>query len=76
MRAATRWLAPAGGGANGEGKRDRGEPRPEPACPFCRARDAEVISLFGTQAMVLQYRCRACRSLFEANKYPDGDLAT
>jgi hypothetical protein len=28
-----------------------------------------VISLFGTQAMVLQYRCLGCRTVFEANKY-------
>jgi hypothetical protein len=30
-----------------------------------------VISLFGTQAMLLQYRCRSCGSYFEANKYTD-----
>ncbi len=29
----------------------------------------EVISLFGTQAMTLQYRCRVCGTLFEAVKY-------
>jgi hypothetical protein len=28
-----------------------------------------VISLFGTQAMTLQYRCRKCATLFEAIKY-------
>jgi len=28
-----------------------------------------VISLFGTQAMTLQYRCRKCGTLFEALKY-------
>ena len=39
------------------------------ACPHCKARDAEVISLFGTQAMTLQYRCRACGTVFEALKY-------
>jgi len=43
--------------------------REEPRCPHCRARDAEVISLFGTQAMTLQYRCRKCGTLFEAVKY-------
>ena len=47
------------------------EARPVPRCPFCGRRDAEVISLFGTQAMLMQYRCRACGSYFEANKYPD-----
>jgi len=30
-----------------------------------------VISLFGTQAMTLQYRCRKCRTVFEAIKYSD-----
>jgi len=28
-----------------------------------------VISLFGTQAMTLQYRCRKCGTYFEAIKY-------
>jgi DNA-directed RNA polymerase subunit RPC12/RpoP len=28
-----------------------------------------VISLFGTQAMTLQYKCRACGTLYEAIKY-------
>jgi len=28
-----------------------------------------VISLFGTQAMTLQYRCRSCGTYFEAIKY-------
>jgi len=28
-----------------------------------------VISLFGTQAMTLQYRCRKCGTVFEALKY-------
>jgi len=28
-----------------------------------------VISLFGTQAMTLQYRCRSCSTYFEAIKY-------
>ena len=44
-------------------------PRREPRCPRCGARDAEVLSLFGTQAMTLQYRCRACGEIFEAIKY-------
>ena len=42
---------------------------PDPHCPHCSARDAEVISLFGTQAMTLQYRCRRCGTVFEAIKY-------
>ncbi|TMD75166.1 MAG: hypothetical protein E6H95_08045 [Chloroflexi bacterium] len=47
----------------------RNKPRPDPRCPHCTARDAEVISLFGTQAMTLQYRCRKCGTVFEAIKY-------
>jgi ring-1,2-phenylacetyl-CoA epoxidase subunit PaaD len=46
-----------------------GKPRSEPRCPHCGAHDAEVISLFGTQAMTLQYRCRKCGTVFEAIKY-------
>ena len=45
------------------------KPRGAPKCPFCGGHDAEVISLFGTQAMTLQYRCRGCGSLYEAIKY-------
>ena len=45
------------------------KPRSAPRCPFCGSHDAEVISLFGTQAMTLQYRCRGCASLYEAIKY-------
>lgn len=45
------------------------EPRSTPRCPRCGATDAEVISLFGTQAMTLQYRCRKCGDLYEALKY-------
>jgi DNA-directed RNA polymerase subunit M/transcription elongation factor TFIIS len=47
------------------------EPRSQPECPHCHARDAEVISLFGTQAMTLQYRCRRCANVFEAVKYDE-----
>ena len=35
-------------------------------CPFCGAGDSEIISLFGSQHLVDQRRCRACRSYFEA----------
>jgi rubredoxin len=45
------------------------EPRPSPRCPHCGATKAEVLSLFGTQAMTLQYRCRACGTVYEAIKY-------
>jgi uncharacterized Zn finger protein len=52
-------------------KADPQPPRAEPRCPHCAERDAEVISLFGTQAMTLQYRCRRCGTLFEAIKYDE-----
>jgi transposase-like protein len=35
-------------------------------CPFCAADDAQLISLFGSQLLLSQYRCRACGSYFEA----------
>ena len=48
--------------------------RPAPECPFCGSREAELLSLFGTHAMLLQYRCADCGSIYEANKYvPEED---
>ena len=38
-------------------------------CPFCQATDTEVISLFGSQVMTMQCKCRACGSFYEASKY-------
>lgn len=43
-----------------------GERKP---CPFCGATDTEVISLFGSQVMTMQCKCRACGSFYEASKY-------
>jgi len=40
-----------------------------PRCPFCKSVDTEVISLFGSQVMTMQCKCRACGSFFEASKY-------
>lgn len=34
-----------------------------------------MISLFGTQAVTLQYRCRSCGSIYEALKYAAADAA-
>ncbi len=34
-------------------------------CPFCRADAAQLISLFGSQLLLSQYRCAACGSYFE-----------
>jgi predicted RNA-binding Zn-ribbon protein involved in translation (DUF1610 family) len=45
------------------------EPRSAPKCPHCGIHDAIVISLFGTQAISLQYRCRQCGALYEAIRY-------
>jgi uncharacterized Zn finger protein len=50
-----------------EGEREDGAPRPR--CPFCDSSEGEVISLFGTQVMTMQVRCRACGSFYEAAKY-------
>jgi transposase-like protein len=35
------------------------------ACPFCEAPRVELISLFGSQLLLSQYRCTACGSYFE-----------
>lgn len=46
-------------------------PREAPPCPACGAPEVEVISLFGQQAITLQYRCRRCGTPFEAIKYEE-----
>jgi hypothetical protein len=43
--------------------------REQKPCPFCESTDTEVISLFGSQVMTMQCKCRACGSFFEASKY-------
>ena len=35
------------------------------SCPFCRAADGELVSLFGSQLLLSQYRCTTCGSYFE-----------
>jgi acyl-CoA thioester hydrolase len=40
-----------------------------PACPRCGSADVETISLFGTQAITSQFRCRGCGECFEGLKY-------
>ena len=35
------------------------------SCPFCRAATAELVSLFGSQLLLSQYRCTHCGSYFE-----------
>jgi transposase-like protein len=34
-------------------------------CPFCSAPSPELVSLFGSQLLLSQYRCSACGSYFE-----------
>jgi hypothetical protein len=34
-------------------------------CPFCAAAPAELLSLFGSQLLLSQYRCQSCGSYFE-----------
>jgi transposase-like protein len=34
-------------------------------CPFCEADRPELISLFGSQLLLSQYRCTRCGSYFE-----------
>ena len=34
-------------------------------CPFCTAASAELLSLFGSQLLLSQYRCQSCGSYFE-----------
>jgi DNA-directed RNA polymerase subunit RPC12/RpoP len=37
----------------------------EVRCPFCNAASAELLSLFGSQLLLSQYRCASCGSYFE-----------
>ncbi|MEA2278156.1 MAG: hypothetical protein QOC78_3116 [Solirubrobacteraceae bacterium] len=43
-----------------------GAPPATPACPFCAAGDAELVSQFGSQIITSQWRCRSCGTYFEA----------
>jgi transposase-like protein len=36
-----------------------------PACPFCESKHAELISLFGSQLLMSQFRCTGCGTYFE-----------
>jgi transposase-like protein len=39
-------------------------------CPFCNADGCQLISLFGSQLLLSQYRCKRCGSYFEAIREP------
>jgi hypothetical protein len=43
------------------------------SCPFCRATTAELVSLFGSQLLLSQYRCTGCSSYFEGVRQDRGD---
>jgi hypothetical protein len=34
-------------------------------CPFCDSTRSELVSLFGSQLLLSQYRCAACGTYFE-----------
>jgi transposase-like protein len=38
---------------------------PRVACPFCASDRVQLISLFGSQLLLSQFRCLACGSYFE-----------
>jgi len=46
--------------------RHQAEPIEQVTCPFCASPDSELVSLFGSQLLMSQRRCRACGSYFEA----------
>ncbi len=44
-------------------------------CPFCDTNNAQLISLFGSQLLLSQYRCRACGTYFEGLREDRDDEA-
>jgi transposase-like protein len=45
-------------------------------CPFCDADQPELISLFGSQLLLSQYRCRACGTYFEGIREDGSEAAS
>ncbi|MGI9149146.1 MAG: hypothetical protein ACR2IK_21785 [Chloroflexota bacterium] len=43
------------------------------ACPFCSSDSVELVSLFGSQLLLSQYRCLACGSYFEGVRRDGGE---
>jgi transcription elongation factor Elf1 len=41
-------------------------PDPIVTCPFCGAREVDLVSQFGGQLMTSQWQCKRCDSYFEA----------
>ena len=46
-----------------------------PACPFCDSAAVELVSPWGGQIITAQWRCRDCRSYFEAIRDAFDDAA-
>jgi transposase-like protein len=44
-------------------------------CPFCTAPLPDLVSLFGSQLLLSQYRCSACGSYFEGVREDRADSA-
>jgi hypothetical protein len=42
-------------------------------CPFCETDQPELVSLFGSQLLLSQYRCRACGTYFEGVREDHSD---
>jgi transposase-like protein len=49
---------------------------PRVVCPFCNAETSELVSLFGSQLLMSQYRCTACGSYFEGLRQDRWDAGT
>src|SRR6202011_2843422 len=50
--------SPQGGEDDSRELASRGDGESSPSCPFCKSKDTEVISLFGSQVMTMQCKCR------------------
>jgi transposase-like protein len=46
-----------------------------PDCPFCGSATVERVGQWGAQLLTAQWRCRACRSYFEAIREDFADRA-
>jgi transposase-like protein len=44
-------------------------------CPFCDAERPELVSIFGSQLLLSQYRCRACGTYFEGLRQNESEVA-
>lgn len=44
-------------------------PKLAPECPYCGAKDTDIVSLFGPTACRAVYYCKSCQQPFEGMKY-------